>query len=85
MQLYEILELINHDAYVEVVNYKNQTREYKTVWELLGKYGGDDNIHCSEIKSNIFGDLILNAYDIRDKVQQDDELPFPVEEKENES
>lgn len=56
----------------------------KTVWEHLNTYGGNEDIHCSEIESNGYTDLygishlVLHAYDITDKVQQDkDELPFP--------
>jgi len=82
MQLYEILELIDHDFVIAVKIEKEI--ELKTVWEHLGVYGGDDNIHCKEIEPDGYTTptglsyLVLHAYDIRDKVQQDDdELPFP--------
>lgn len=82
MQLYEILELIDHDTMVVVR--QDKICELKTVWTHLGKYGGDENIHCSEIELNGYTDLngisypVLHVYDIRDVQQSDDELPFPI-------
>ena len=86
MQLYEILELIDHDLVIAVK--QDKEIELKSVWTHLGTYGGDENIHCREIEPNGYTDadglsyLLLYAYDIRDEVQQDDELPFPLEEME---
>lgn len=81
MQLYEILELINHDLDIAVK--QDKEIEFKSVWEHLGTYAGNENIHCKEIEpygytdANGFSYLLLYAYDIRDKVQQNDnELPF---------
>lgn len=80
MQLYEILELIDHDLVIAVK--QDKEIKLKSVWYHLGTYGGNENIHCGEIEPNGYTDanglsyLLLYAYDIRDKVQQDDELPF---------
>lgn len=76
MQLYGILELIDHDTVVDVK--RDKIDELRTVWEHLGIYGGDENIHCKEIEpKGPFGFLTLHAYDIQDVQQSDDELPFP--------
>lgn len=82
MQLYEILELIDHDYVIAVKREKEI--ELKTVWEHLGVYGGNEDIHCKEIEPDGYTSasgltyLTLHAYDITDKVQQDEEeLPFP--------
>lgn len=81
MQLYEILELIDHDTRVAVK--KDKEIELGPIWEHLSKYILDEDIHCSEIEPNGYTDqagisyLTLHCYDVT-KVQQDDELPFPV-------
>ena len=81
MKLYEILELIDHDYVIAVK--RDKEIELKTVWEHLGVYGGNEDIHCKEIEPDGYTSasgltyLVLHAYAIRDEVQQnDDELPF---------
>lgn len=80
MQLYEILELIDHDMRVAVK--KDKEIELGPIWEHLSKYILDEDIHCSEIEPNGYTDqagisyLTLHCYDVTKVQQNDDELPF---------
>ncbi len=90
MRLDELLDKIDHESEIalqidqsdgEVSNTK-----VREVWKLLGDYGGNENFFVKEIEPDGFTDMIgisylrVLAYDQRDVVQQDDELPFPLEE-----
>lgn len=80
MQLYEILELIDHDLVIAVK--QDKEIELKSVWTHLGTYGGNENIHCREIEPNGYTDqagisyLTLHCYDVTKVQQNDEELPF---------
>lgn len=80
MQLYEILELIDHDLVIAVK--QDKEIEVKSVWDHLGTNGGNENIHCREIEPNGYTDqagisyLTLHCFDATKVQLNDDELPF---------
>ena len=89
MRLDELLDKIDHESEISL-QIKQRDGEVsntkiREVWKLLGDYGGDENFFVSEIDPNGYTDMMgisylrVLAYDQRD-VQQD-ELPFPLEEK----
>ena len=89
MRLDELLDKIDHESEI-ALQIKQRDGEVsntkiREVWKLLGDYGGDENFFVSEIEPDGYIDMMgisylrVLAYDQRD-VQQD-ELPFPLEEK----
>ena len=89
MRLDELLDKIDHESEI-ALQIKQRDGEVsntkiREVWNLLSDYGGDENLFVSEIEPNGYTDMMgisylrVLAYDKRD-VQQD-ELPFPLEEK----
>lgn len=85
MRVDEILSLIQPETSVAIRFDKDV--QVKTAMDFICYYGGEENIHCSEIEPNGYTDqqgisyLQLHCYDIRDVQQNDDELPFPVNER----
>ena len=89
MRLDELLDKIDHESEI-ALQIKQRDGEVsntkvREVWKLLGDYGGDENFFVSDIEPNGYTDMMgisylrVLAYDQSD-VQQD-ELPFPLEEK----
>ena len=93
MRLDELLDKIDHNELIalQLEQPEGEVSDVKVeeVWTLLGEYGGDENFFVKEIEPDGYTDLIgisylrVLAYDQRD-VQQNDELPFPLEENEEE-
>lgn len=93
MRLDELLDKIDHEREIALQIEQPDEEVSKTsvreVWKLLGDYGGDDNFIVREIEPDGYTDMMgisylrVLVYDKRDVVQQDDELPFPLEEYEN--
>ena len=89
MRLDELLDKIDHESEIALQIEQKDGEVSKTsvreVWKFLGDYGGDENFFVKEIEPNGYTDMFgfsylkVLAYDQRN-VQQDDELPFPVEE-----
>ncbi len=89
MRLDELLDKIDHESEIALQIEQPDGEVSKTsvreVWKFLGDYGGDENFFVREIEPEGYTDMMgisylrVLAYDARD-VQQDDELPFPVEE-----
>ncbi len=79
MQLYEIIDKIQPETKIAVRFYKEV--KVATAMDFICEYGGEENIHCSEIEPNGYTDqdgisyLTLHCYDVT-KVQQNEELPF---------
>ena len=92
MRLDEILDKIDHETeialQIELPKGEVSNTEVKKVWTFLGTYGGDENFFVKEIEPNGYTDMMgisylrVLAYDARN-VQQDDELPFPLEDNED--
>lgn len=90
MRLDELLDKIDHDTaiclQIEGPDEKISKTSVCVVWSFLGEYGGDENFIVREIEPDGYTDIMgisylrVLAYDKRDVVQQDDELPFPLEE-----
>ena len=89
MRLDELLDKIDDESEI-ALQIKQRDGEVsntkiREVWKLLGDYGGDETFFVSEIEPNGYTDMMgisylrVLAYDQRD-VQQD-ELPFPLEER----
>lgn len=80
MQLYEFIDRIQPETKI-AVRFDKEVK-VDTAMAFMCEYGGEEDIHCSEIEPNGYIDqtgisyLTLHCYDIT-KVQQDDELPFP--------
>lgn len=89
MRLDELLDKIDHESkialQIEQKDGEISKTEVREVWKLLGDYGGDENFFVREIEPDGYTDMMgisylkVLAFDTRD-VQQDDELPFPLEE-----
>lgn len=89
MRLDELLDKIDHESEIALQIEQPDGEVSKTsvreVWKFLGDYGGDENFFVKEIEPDGYTDMMgiiylrVLAYDRRD-VQQDDELPFPLEE-----
>lgn len=87
MRLDELLNKIDHESkialQIEQPDGEDSNTKVEKVWTLLGDYGGDENFIVREIEPDGYADMIgiiylrVLAYDKRDVVQQDDELPFP--------
>lgn len=79
MQLYEIIDKIQPETKIAVRFYKEV--KVATAMDFICEYGGEENIHCSEIEPDGYTDqtgisyLTLHCYDIT-KLQQNEELPF---------
>ena len=94
MRLDELLDKIDHESeialQIEQKDGEVSKTEVKNVWRFLGVYGGDENFFVKEIEPDGYTDMMgisylrVLAYDKRDVVQQEDELPFPLEEYEDE-
>lgn len=92
MRLDELLDKIDHESkialQIEQPVGKVSKTSVTTVWKFLGYYGGDENFFVKEIEPDGYTDMMgisylrVLAYDKRDVVQQNDELPFPLEETE---
>ena len=92
MRLDELLDKIDHESeialQIEQPDGEVSNTKVNEVWKLLGIYGGDENFFVREIEPEGYTDMMgisylrVLAYDARD-VQQDDELPFPLEEHED--
>ena len=89
MRLDEFLDKIDHNELIalQLEQPEGEVSDVKVeeVWTLLGEYGGDENFFVKEIEPDGYTDLIgisylrVLAYDQR--TMQQDELPFPLEEK----
>lgn len=89
MRLDELLDKIDHESeialQIELPDGEVSNTKVNEVWTLLGIYGGDEDFFVREIEPEGYTDMMgisylrVLAYDARD-VQQDDELPFPLEE-----
>ena len=89
MRLDELLDKIDHESeialQIEQPDGEISKTSVREVWKFLGDYGGDENFLVKEIEPDGYTDMMgisylrVLAYDQRD-VQQDDELPFPLEE-----
>lgn len=81
MRVDEIIDKINPDTEIAVRFDKRVT--IGTAMDFICEYGGEENIHCSEIEPNGYTDqdgisyLLLHCYDITEQNPSDDELPFP--------
>lgn len=80
MQLYEIIDRIHPETKI-AVRFDKEVR-VDTAMAFICEYGGEEDIHCSEIEPDGYTDqaglsyLTLHCYDVT-KVQQNyDELPF---------
>ena len=92
MRLDELLDKIDHNELIalQLEQPEGEVSDIKVeqVWDFLGIYGGDENFFVKEIEPDGYTDLIgisylrVLAYDARN-VQQDDELPFPLEDNED--
>ena len=92
MRLYELLDKIDHETeialQIELSEGEVSRTEVKKVWTFLGDFGGDENFFVREIEPNGYTDMMgisylrVLTYDARN-VQQDNELPFPLEENED--
>ena len=80
MQLYEIIDKIQPETKIAVRFYKEV--KVATAMDFICEYGGEENIHCSEIEPDGYTDqtgisyLTLHCYDITKMQQNDVELPF---------
>ena len=94
MRLDELLDKIDHESEIALqIEKPDETvsnTKVREVWKLLGDYGGNEDFFVKEIEPDGYTDMMgisylrVLAYDKRDVVQQDDELPFPLEEYEKE-
>ena len=92
MRLDELLDKIDHESeialQIEQPDGEVSNTKVNEVWNFLGIYGGDENFFVREIEPEGYTDMMgisylrVLAYDTRD-VQQDDELPFPLKEHED--
>lgn len=92
MRLDELLDKIDHESeialQIELSDGEVSKTSVREVWKFLGDYGGDENFFVREIEPEGYTDMMgisylrVLAYDARD-VQQDDELPFPLKEYED--
>ena len=87
MRLDELLDKIDHESEIALQKDGKETKtSVMKVWKFLGDYGGDENFFVKEIEPDGYTDIMgisylrVVVYDKRDVVQQDDELPFPLEE-----
>ena len=90
MRLDELLDVIDHETeialQIEGPNEEISKTSVREVWKLLGDYGGDENFIVREVEPDGYTDMMgisylrVLAYDKRGVVQQNDELPFPLEE-----
>lgn len=80
MQLYEIIDRIHPETKI-AVRFDKEVR-VDTAMAFICEYGGEENIHCSEIEPDGYTDqagisyLTLHCYDVTKVQQNDDELPF---------
>lgn len=87
MRLDELLDKIDHESNIALQikqpDGKVSNTKVEKVWTLLGDYGGNEDFFVEEIEPDGYTDMMgisylrVLAYDKRDVVQQDDELPFP--------
>lgn len=92
MRLDELLDKIDHESeialQIEGPDEEISKTSVREVWKFLSEYGGDENFIVREIEPDGYTDMMgisylrVLVYDKRDVVQQDDELPFPLEETE---
>lgn len=81
MRLDEFLDKVQPETKV-AVRFDDKV-EVKTAMDHICYYGGEEDIHCSEIEPDGYTDadgisyLVFHAYNIQDRKQCDDELPFP--------
>lgn len=79
MRVDEIIDKIEPETKI-AVRFDKEVK-VDTAMAFICEYGGEENIHCSEIEPDGYTDqagisyLTLHCYD-ETKVQQDDELPF---------
>lgn len=88
MRLDELLDKIDHESeialQIEGPDEEISKTSVREIWKFLGEYGGDANFIVREIEPDGYTDMMgisylrVLAYDKRDVVQQDDDLPFPV-------
>lgn len=80
MRVDEIIDKIQPETKI-AIRFDKEVK-VDTAMAFICEYGGEEDIHCSEIEPNGYTDqggisyLTLHCYDVT-KVQQDDELPFP--------
>lgn len=80
MQLYEIIDRIHPETKI-AVRFDKEVR-VDTAMAFICEYGGEEDIHCSEIEPDGYTDqagisyLTLHCYDVTKVQQNDDELPF---------
>lgn len=87
MRLDELLDKINHESeialQIELPDEAVSKTSVREVWKFLGDYGGDENFFVREIEPDGYTDMMgisylrVLAYDKRNVLQQDDDLPFP--------
>lgn len=79
MRVDEIIDKIRPETRI-AVRFDKEV-EVNTAMNFICVYGGEENIHCSEIEPDGYTDqagisyLTLHCYDVS-KLQQNDELPF---------
>lgn len=79
MRVDEIIDMIDPKTKI-AVRFDKEVR-VDTAMAFICEYGGEENIHCSEIEPDGYTDqtgisyLTLHCYDIT-KLQQNDEQPF---------
>lgn len=91
MRLDQLLDKIDHESeialQIEQPDGEVSNTKVKEVWTLLGDYGENEDFFVKEIEPDGYTDMMgisylrVLAYDQKN-VQQDDELPFPLEETE---
>lgn len=80
MRVDEIIDKIQPETKI-AVRFDKEVR-VDTAMTFICEYGGEEDIHCSEIEPDGYTDqagisyLTLHCYDVTKVQQSDDELPF---------